>query len=337
MRKESRYYTIYATTILIVTALISFWLLNDGITGKFIILGHVEKESEMPRFKFHCTRTNYSSIPVNILIPNCETIFDGLTVKIPATNISINSHGLRDYEYSIEKPTNTFRIIALGDSITWGHGVELEDTYVKTLERMLNNKTEDNRKYEVLNFGVPGHNAIEKVEILKGKGMEFNPDMVIFQYTEDDYHNRTELYEVYRGLAKEYIEKNSISNQSEIPDRDRNRLYDAAYEKYQKELNKKMESNPEEVWQNVENPLLELNNTTDDMEIDVIILIAHPIGKFNVYLERISDNFGWEVIHADEIIHKYGWEKTSVHEKDNHPNEFTHRLMAERIYRKITV
>ena len=47
--------------------------------------------------------------------------------------IKINSLGWRDREISLEKQEDTFRIVALGDSITFGWGVELNETYIKQL------------------------------------------------------------------------------------------------------------------------------------------------------------------------------------------------------------
>jgi hypothetical protein len=52
--------------------------------------------------------------------------------------VSINSYGLRDREYSVEKPPNVYRIVMLGDSTTLGWGVPEEQTVAKILERELN-------------------------------------------------------------------------------------------------------------------------------------------------------------------------------------------------------
>ena len=57
--------------------------------------------------------------------------------KIP---VEINSHGLRGPEVTYEKPTDTFRILNLGDSVTMGWGVRVEDTYGQQLESSLNNQ-----------------------------------------------------------------------------------------------------------------------------------------------------------------------------------------------------
>ena len=49
--------------------------------------------------------------------------------------VKINSQGLRDYDYPMEKAPAIFRIIILGDSVTFGTGVTMEETYAKRLEK----------------------------------------------------------------------------------------------------------------------------------------------------------------------------------------------------------
>jgi hypothetical protein len=47
--------------------------------------------------------------------------------------VEINSHGLRSPETTYEKPSGTFRILNLGDSVTMGWGIREEDTYGQRL------------------------------------------------------------------------------------------------------------------------------------------------------------------------------------------------------------
>src|SRR2546430_1564409 len=49
--------------------------------------------------------------------------------------VKINSLGMRDREYSVEKPKGTYRILVLGDSYTFGSGVQADETYAKLLEK----------------------------------------------------------------------------------------------------------------------------------------------------------------------------------------------------------
>ena len=100
-------------------------------------------------------------------------------------NVSLNSRGYRDFEYSSERPEKTFRILVLGDSMTFGHGIDKSsNTYPKILEINLNNKT-SKQKFEVINLAYPGYNTDSQLYDLYIKGFNFQPDMVFLGY----YHN----------------------------------------------------------------------------------------------------------------------------------------------------
>lgn len=105
----------------------------------------------------------------------------------PEFNIEIrtNSQGLRDHEYSPEKASDTFRILTLGDSFTFGYGVETEETYAKVLEKLLNRRAE--LKYEVLNGGVIGYNTFHELRYLKESGLALHPDLVVIGFTAGTY------------------------------------------------------------------------------------------------------------------------------------------------------
>ncbi len=55
-----------------------------------------------------------------------------------------NSLGYRDHEFSREKE-DLYRIVCVGDSATFGDGVQLESTYSKRLEQLLNGETGQQR------------------------------------------------------------------------------------------------------------------------------------------------------------------------------------------------
>ena len=68
-------------------------------------------------------------------------------------NVTLNSLGYRDFEYSLERPKNTFRILMLGDSMTFGSGIDkMSDTYPKQLEVLLNNTELISKKMNI--FGM---------------------------------------------------------------------------------------------------------------------------------------------------------------------------------------
>ncbi|MBI4845219.1 MAG: hypothetical protein HY810_01900 [Candidatus Omnitrophica bacterium] len=71
----------------------------------------------------------------------------------------INSLGIRDKEYSTPKPKDTYRILIIGDSVTFGTEYPLEITYPKVLEKLLQERPLHKDKFEVINAGICGYNA----------------------------------------------------------------------------------------------------------------------------------------------------------------------------------
>jgi lysophospholipase L1-like esterase len=68
--------------------------------------------------------------------------------------VRTNSLGLRDREMAPEPAPGTLRVLALGDSQTFGAGLDLSETWPKQLERMLGNH--GGYRWEVVNAGIPG-------------------------------------------------------------------------------------------------------------------------------------------------------------------------------------
>lgn len=111
-------------------------------------------------------------------------------------SININSLGYRDYEFTTNKPEDTYRILAIGDSVTYGFGVEIDETYVKVLEKLLNEK--GYRKYSVINAGWNSGDGLDTEYLfLKREGLSLNPDMIIVGFfMENDFReHRAHIWE----------------------------------------------------------------------------------------------------------------------------------------------
>jgi lysophospholipase L1-like esterase len=103
------------------------------------------------------------------------------------TPVSINSHGLRDREYSEEKPPNVYRVMMLGDSTTFGWGVREEDTAAKFMERKLNAQPPPGYdKVEVINAGVGNYDTVQEVTYYETRGKAFHPDLVLLVFFIND-------------------------------------------------------------------------------------------------------------------------------------------------------
>ena len=97
----------------------------------------------------------------------------------------INSYGLRDLEFSKEKPGGTFRVICLGNSCTFGWRVKSEETYPKQLEKLLNTDL-DYKKYEVINAAVTGYSSFQGKRFLREQVLKYKPDIITICYGWND-------------------------------------------------------------------------------------------------------------------------------------------------------
>lgn len=76
---------------------------------------------------------------------------------------------------------NTLRILALGDSQTFGFGVLDHETYAVHLRNLLASRYPE-RHVEVINAGVPGYGTVDEVIWLRERGREVDPDLILAQF-----------------------------------------------------------------------------------------------------------------------------------------------------------
>ncbi|MFZ5981589.1 MAG: SGNH/GDSL hydrolase family protein [Candidatus Zixiibacteriota bacterium] len=96
----------------------------------------------------------------------------------------INSSGFRGPE--IDKEKNGYRILALGNSCTFGWGVENDNTWVRQLDKILNSRL-SNGRYEVINAGVPGYSSHQGKVAFAKKLTALKPDMVLVMFGWNDH------------------------------------------------------------------------------------------------------------------------------------------------------
>lgn len=94
--------------------------------------------------------------------------------------IRTNSLGLRGAEVERDKPAGVVRIVALGDSVTFGWGLRSEDAYPSQLASLLAT-LRPNQRFEVVNAGVSGYGTWQQLLWLQESGLELQPDVVVVQ------------------------------------------------------------------------------------------------------------------------------------------------------------
>lgn len=99
-----------------------------------------------------------------------------------------NSLGLRERELPELRPPGTYRVLFMGDSVTFGLGVPLEETFVRALEKELNGQGLPPR-VETLNLGYPGQNLVTEFKELKTRGAVYEPNLVVWVFFPNDMEN----------------------------------------------------------------------------------------------------------------------------------------------------
>jgi lysophospholipase L1-like esterase len=94
-------------------------------------------------------------------------------------DLQTNALGLRGGEIARPKPPGTYRVLAVGDSCTFGSGAGSAHTYPAQLERQLGRLRPD-LGFEVLNAGVPGFTSYQALRYLEIEGFDLQPDAVLF-------------------------------------------------------------------------------------------------------------------------------------------------------------
>lgn len=97
----------------------------------------------------------------------------------------INNLGLRGEDVAARKPPGTFRVLALGDSRTFGFAVGQDDSYPAQLERVLRSRDPDGR-FEVLNAGRHGYSSYQGLRFLQREGLPLEPDVVTVAFGFND-------------------------------------------------------------------------------------------------------------------------------------------------------
>lgn len=110
------------------------------------------------------------------LKPNRRSLQTGVVVQT-------NSLGFRENEYPLSRQPGVRRIVVLGDSFTFGVGVNFDETFSKRLERRLN---ESGAPHEVINFGISGYNSSLELATYREAAARFKPDLVILGYVLND-------------------------------------------------------------------------------------------------------------------------------------------------------
>lgn len=122
-----------------------------------------------------------------------KAIYPDVTLRFQTAEFNfeatISAQGLRNNFVTVPKPKDKIRILAIGDSFTFGWGVDLKDTWVKLLEKSLK---ERGLNVEIVNAGVPGIGLRAERWVCRAYAKKFETDAIIVGIYSDDLNQAAE-------------------------------------------------------------------------------------------------------------------------------------------------
>lgn len=107
---------------------------------------------------------------------------DFVTLGVP---FRTNEFGFRDEPLRPKTP-GMFRILVVGDSVTFGTGVKNEETFPNVLEKKLAGRARPSHSVDVINAGISAYN----IRNIRGQMQEFmpkiQPSLVVYVFVEND-------------------------------------------------------------------------------------------------------------------------------------------------------
>jgi len=239
--------------------------------------------------------------------------------------VDINSDRLRDKEYPVAKG-DEYRIIFLGDSLTFGWGVKEEETFATLIEEDLNSDSPT----EVLNFGIGNYNTEQEVNLFIDKGLKYNPDKVVLFYFINDAEPTPEKSGLwflgYSQFISFYWSRiNSLINNF-VPSKSFQEYYESLYE------------DDQQGWINARKAMIQLKGICErkGIEFQVVLLPElHDVNNeifANVYnnLALFLEENNIDYLNLAKLFENYPNQiELWVSYDDAHPNNIAHRKIAE--------
>ena len=253
--------------------------------------------------------------------------------------IQTNSRGLRDKEYSYQKPASVYRIVVLGDSFVFGSGgVEQDQLFTEIIEASVDG-------IEVINMGIPAFSPDQEYLLLKSEGLRYQPDLVILCLFANDFEETFVSYNESIGRPKGYVSAKAnelnfsspeipflyaLSHYSYILGQIENRFRIVSHRK----TNTHMQMELGEKKRIFEQLLTSLISMCRDQGVELWALYfpfrgqtqPHVIQKI---LQSLNSTVNLKCIDFMKIFDELNLEQSPFFKKDIHFNRYGHKIVAK--------
>lgn len=248
-------------------------------------------------------------------------------------DMRMNALGFRDDEFPLEKPAGELRILAVGDSFTFGIGVRGEDTYVQQLERLL---AALHGRVQVINagFATGEHRPSGYAGWIEHDGLSFQPDVVLIGFCLND------MGTVPMAVIVKEPPELWLGGRSLLLRRLQTELHRRKFADFPLDIARRIERSPEE-WRATQAGLQAIRDLCAARDVRLVVAVfpmlshldeRYPYRRLHTLVAEFCAREGIE--HVDLLERFLGRNDRDlwVHPTDQHPNDVGQRLIAEGIF-----
>lgn len=256
---------------------------------------------------------------------------------IPSTQInyhgeplSINRWGMRDKDYEKVPPPNTYRVALVGPSLVMGSGVADNQVFEWVLEDRLNLENDGSfyDQYEILNFGIPGHSALQELYTLDTQGLDFQPNAIFFvsHQLEGEIIVRNLAGHLINGVAMPYPYLDDLAARAGV----NAGMTQAEAERLLKPFGAELLA-----WTYEQTITLARDNGLQPFWILFPTFETEKSPAIIADLKAQAEAAGFAVIDLSHLYDNRDPAELTVAEWDMHPNARGHQLLADELYKNL--
>lgn len=268
--------------------------------------------------------------------------FLNVTQRWYQRHVVYNNYQFRDKNFTVAKTPGVVRIGVMGDSLTFGYGIKNADNrFSNILQKEL---TDHGYKVEVYNFGVPGMDTWNEIDLYNQKEAQFHPDILLWQYFLNDAEPpHSAGTDVLANAGKDVPPVvNFLSQHSFFF----NYVYWRLSAKYATTFNQLRNADIEQYHKpavyayhkkRIDDFMQELQTTNTKTVVIVFPFLNlfpnYPVADIHTRMDTLFKTDGANAL-VDMLPYLKGKQAKDLvaSRYDTHPNEYVHKLAAEKLY-----
>jgi hypothetical protein len=253
----------------------------------------------------------------------------------------INQYGMRGPAVPTAEAGGAYRVICLGDSITFGEGVRYPDTYPAQLQKLLT-QTMPDRRVEVINAGVQAYGTKEEAAFYLLQCAPFRPDAVVLGFFLNDAIDFSETIRQNEAMTKN-LQISIFARVSRICEIIERRWQTARIQHDYFDSIRRSFSSP--AWTECKQVLAGMVRVSREDRFRFVVVVfpvlwqldeGYPFRDLHAEVLRACREAGCECIDLLDVFQGRPAEGLWVHPTDQHPNEIAHHLAAEAVARRLS-